>query len=119
MVQDSVHQLRGELSERTKAIRRTLAELGLPALAFAVGVGFATGKWPASFVTGLAISSAIAGLYWLDRRFLHHRLEKVSPDWLRLGLEMTSLLLDHVVGAVGTLLLCSRLFGFEVVTSAA
>jgi two-component system LytT family sensor kinase len=32
---------------------------------------------------------------------------------------MTSLLLDHVVGAVGVLLICSRLFGFEVVSSAA
>jgi signal transduction histidine kinase len=99
--------------------RRMLVELGLPALAFALGVGLATGKWPASFATGLVISGAIAGLYWLDQRFLYHRLEKVSPDWLRLGLEMTCLLLDHVVGAVGTLLVCSRLFGFEVVPSAA
>jgi signal transduction histidine kinase len=106
-------------SVRRQAIGRALAEIALPAIAFAVGVGSATGKWPVSFGTGLAISSAIAGLYWLDRRFLHHRLEKVSPDWLRLGLEMTFLLLDHVVGAVGTLLICSRLFGFEIVPSAA
>jgi two-component system LytT family sensor kinase len=98
---------------------RMLAELGLPALAFTLGVGFATGNWPASFVTGLAISSAIAALSWLDQRFVHPRLEKVSPDWMRLGLEMTALLLDHVVGAVVALLVCSRIFGFEVVPSAA
>ena len=51
---------------RTKAIGHVLAELGLPALAFALGVGFATGNWPVSFATGLAISSAILALYWLD-----------------------------------------------------
>jgi sensor histidine kinase YesM len=96
-----------------------LAELGLPALAFTVGVGFATGNWPASFVTGLAISSAIFALYWLDQRFVHPRLEKLAPDWLHLGLEMTFLLLDHVVGAVLALLVSSRIFGFEVVPSAA
>jgi sensor histidine kinase YesM len=104
---------------RRRAIMRTLVELGLPALAFTLGVGFATGNWPASFATGLVISSAILALYWLDQKRIHPRLEKVSPDWLRLGLEMTFLLLDHVVGAVVALLVCSRLFGFEVVPSAA
>jgi signal transduction histidine kinase len=98
---------------------RTLAELALPALAFAFGVGFATGNWPASLATGLAISSGILVLYWLDQRFIHPRLETLSPDWLRLGLEMTVLLLDHVVAAVAVLLFCSRIFGFEVVPSAA
>jgi signal transduction histidine kinase len=102
-----------------RAISRALAELGLPALAFTLGVGLATRDWPASFVTGLAISSAILGLCWLDRRFLHPRLERLSRDWLHLGLEMTCLLLDHAVGAVVALLVCSRLFGFEVVPSAA
>ena len=104
---------------RRQAIIRTLAELGLPAVAFTLGVGFATGNWPASFATGLAISSAILALYWLDQRFVRPRLEKVSPDWMRLGLEMTFLLLDHVVGAVAALLVCSRIFGFEVIPSAA
>ncbi len=104
---------------RGQAIMRTLAELCLPALAFTLGVGFATGNWPASFATGLAVSSAIAALYWLDQRFVHPRLEKLSQDWLHLGLEMTVLLLDHVVGAVAALLICSRIFGFEVVTSVA
>jgi signal transduction histidine kinase len=104
---------------RRQAIVRSLVELSLPALAFTLGVGLATGNWPASFATGLAISSAIFALHWLDQRFLRPRLEEVSPDWLRLGLEMSLLLLDHVVGAVVTLLVCSRLFGFEVVPSAA
>jgi two-component system LytT family sensor kinase len=106
-------------SGRRQSIVRTLAELGLPALVFTVGVGFATGNWPASFATGLAISSAILILYRLDQRFVRPHLEKVSPDWMRLGLEMTALLLDHVVAAVGALLVCSRIFGFEVVPSAA
>jgi signal transduction histidine kinase len=104
---------------RKKVIVRVLAELGLPALAFAVGVGFATGNWPVSFATGLAISSAILALYWLDQRFIHPRLETISRDWLHLGLEMTLILLDHVVGVVVALLVCSRVFGFDVVPSAA
>jgi len=104
---------------RGRAIIRTLAELGLPALAFTLGVGFATGNWPASFATGLAISSAIFALYWLDQKFIQPHLKNVSPDWMRLGLEMTCSLLDHIVGAVVTLLVCSRIFGFQVVPSAA
>jgi putative flippase GtrA len=104
---------------RRQPLVRALLELGLPALAFTLGVGFATGNWPASLATGLAISSAIFALYWLDQRLVHPRLERVSPDWLRLGLEMSLLLLDHVVGAVVALLVCSHLFGFEVVPGAA
>ena len=104
---------------RRQAILRTLAELSLPALAFTLGVGLATGKWPASLVTGLAISGAIFVLYRLDQRFIHPRLERLSRDWLHVGLEITVLLLDHVVGAVVALLVCSRLFDFEVLPSAA
>ena len=85
---------------RRQVIRRTLAELVLPALAFAAGVGFATGNWPASLATGLVISSAILVFYWLDQRFLHPHLEKLSLDWLHLGLEMTILLLDHVLNGI-------------------
>jgi signal transduction histidine kinase len=104
---------------RRQSIVRALLELGLPVLAFTLGVGFATGNWPASLATGLAISSAIFALFWLDQRFVQPRLEKVSPDWLRLGLEITFSLFDHVAGAVASLLVCSRLFGFEVVPTAA
>jgi len=106
-------------AEPIQTITRALAELSLPALAFTLGVGFATGKWPTSLATGLAISTAIFALHWLDQRIVRPRLEKVSPDWLRLGLGMSLLLLDHVVGAVVSLLVCSRLFGFEVVPGAA
>ena len=102
-----------------RALLRALAEIALPALAFGLGVGFATGRWPASAVTGLAISSAIFALNWLDRKLIHPRVQMVSLDWLRLGLEMTFLLLDHVLGAVAALLVCSQLFGFAVVPSAA
>ncbi len=104
---------------RRQAVTRALVELGLPALAFTLGVGLATGSWPASFATGLGISMAIFALYWLDHRFIHPHLGKVTPDWMRLGLEITCSLLDHVVGAVVSLLVCSHLFGFEVAPSAA
>ena len=106
-------------SRHRHAIVRTSMEIGLPALGFFLGVGFATRNWLASLVTGLAISSAIFVLYWLDQRFLHPCLEKLSRDWVHLGLEMTFSLLDHVLGALLALLVCSRLFGFEVVPSAA
>jgi signal transduction histidine kinase len=106
-------------SRHTQAIARTLMEIALPAAGFTLSVGFATRNWLASGVTGLAISSAIYVLYRLDQRLLHPRLEKLSRDWVHLGLEMTFSLLDHVLGALLALLVCSRLFGFEVVPSAA
>ena len=102
-----------------QTVKCILTEVGLPALAFTVGVGLATGEWLASALTGLAMGGAISCLYRLERRFLSPRLERVSPDWLRLGLDMTLLLFDHVAGAVVALLLCRRLFGFAVVPSAA
>jgi signal transduction histidine kinase len=106
-------------SKRGRLVARVLTEFGLPALAFAISVGIATRNWPVSLVTGLAVSGAIAGLYSLDRRFLHPRLEKLSRDWLHLGLEMTVLLLDHVLGALAVLLVCGWLFGFRITASAA
>jgi two-component system LytT family sensor kinase len=78
----------------------------------------ATGNWPASLVTGVAISLAISALYWLDQRFLRPSLERLPQDWIRVSLEMTFLLLDHVVGAVLALVVCSRLFGFQGVPAA-
>ena len=104
---------------RRRRLKRILTEFGLPALAFALGVGIATQDWLASLVTGLAVSSAIAGLYSLDRRYVHPGLEKLPWDWAHLGLEMTLLLLEHILGAVVAVLVCSRLFGFQVVPSAA
>jgi len=101
------------------AIVHTSMEIALPAAGFTLSVGFATRNWLASLITGLAISSAIYVLYGLDQRLLHPRLEKLSRDWVHLGLEMTFSLLDHVLGALLALLVCSRLFGFQVVPSAA
>ena len=106
-------------SRRKRLVARILTEFGLPALAFSLSVGIATRNWPVSLVTGLAVSSAITCLYSLDRRILHPRLKKLSRDWLHLGLEMTFLLLDHVLGALVALLVCSRLFGFQVIASVA
>jgi signal transduction histidine kinase len=100
-------------------IARTLTEFGLPALVFTLSVGIATRRWLASAVTGLAISGTISGLYLLDRKFLHGRLEKLSRDWVHLGLEMTFSLLEHVLGALAAVLACGRLFGFQVVPFAA
>jgi signal transduction histidine kinase len=94
-------------------------EIGLPAIGFALSVGFATRNWPVSLVTGLAISGSIHVLYLLDRAFLHPRLEKLSRDWVHLGLEMTFSLLEHVLGAVLALLVCMRIFGFDVAVTAA
>ena len=106
-------------SEHEPAVVRALMEIGLPVVGFAVSLGYATRNYLASIITGLAISSTIHVLYRLDRRFLHPRLEKLSRDWLHLGLEMTFSLLEHVLGALLALFACSRLFGFKVVPSAA
>jgi len=106
-------------SGHEQAVVRALMEIGLPVIGFAVSLGYATRNYLASIITGLAISSTIHVLYRLDRRFLHPRLEKLSRDWLHLGLEMTFSLLEHVLGALLALFACSRLFGFKVVPSAA
>jgi two-component system LytT family sensor kinase len=91
----------------------------LPAIGFGLGVGFATREYAASLVTGLAISFAIYVLYQSDLAFLRPRLEKLSRDWVRVGLEMALSLLEHLLGALLALLVCSRLFGLRIVPSAA
>jgi signal transduction histidine kinase len=106
-------------NKQQHAIGRLLMEIILPAMVFGVNVGFATQDYPASFVTGFAISGMIYVLYQLDRTFLRPRLETVPRDWLKVGLEMTFSLLEHVLGALLALGVCSRLFGFQVVPSAA
>ena len=105
-------------SERA-IVRTLLVEILLPAIGFGLGVGFATRDYPVSLITGLAISSSIYVLYQLDQTFLHPWLEKVSQDWLHLGLEMTFSVLEHVLGALLALLVSSRALGFAVVPSAA
>jgi hypothetical protein len=106
-------------SKHKQLVARVLTEFGLPALAFAISVGVATRNWLVSLVTGLAVSGAITGLYSLDHHILHPHLEKLSRDWLHLGLEMTFLLLDHVLGALAALFVCGWLFGIQVTASVA
>ncbi len=101
------------------AIGRMFIEIILPAIFFALNVGFATQDYAASLVTGFAISGTIYILYQLDQAFLRPRLEAVPRDWLKVGLEMTLMLLEHVLGASLALLVSSRLFGFQVVPSVA
>ena len=91
-------------SGREHAIKRMLMEIVLPAIGFGLSVGFATGEYPVSLITGLAISGSIYVLYRLDQAFLHPRLEKLSRDWVHLGLEMTFSLLEHVLGTLLALL---------------
>ena len=105
---------------RERAIMmRILLEIALPAVGFGLSVGFATRNYPISLITGLAISGTIYVLCELDQAFLHPHLEKLSRDWVHLGLEMTFSLLEHILGALLALFICSRIFGFAVVPSAA
>jgi len=100
-------------------IRHALMEIFLPAIGFGLGVGLATRQFPVSLLTGLAISGTIYVLYRLDQAFLHPRLEKLSRDWVHLGLELTFLVLEHILGGLLALLVCSRLFALRLVPSAA
>lgn len=102
-----------------QTIRHALVEIVLPAMGFGVGVGLATGQWSVSLVTGVAISGTVHLLYQLDRAFLHPHLEKLSRDWLHLGLELTFLLFEHLLGGLLALLICSRLLGLRVMPSPA
>jgi len=96
-----------------RIIVRMLTEIVLPAIAFGLGVGFATGNYPISFITGLAISGTIYVLYTLDQALLHPRLERLPRDW-QLGLEIASSLLEHILGALLALFACGSIFGFVV-----
>jgi len=85
----------------------------LPAIPFGLGVGYATGNYRALAITGLIISGVISILCELDGAFLHPRLENLPRDW-QLGLEITSSLLEHILGALLGLFICGRIFGFVV-----
>jgi signal transduction histidine kinase len=101
-------------SEHGRGVAQALMEIGLPAAGFTLSVWYAIRNWPASLVTGLAISGTLCALYRLDQVLLHPRLEKLSRDWMHLGLEMTFSLLEHVLGALLALIVCSRILGFTV-----
>ncbi len=107
-----------QASGRGRAILRNSLEIVLPAIPFGAGVGYATGDYRASVITGLAISGAISALYELDQAFLHPRLESLPRDW-QLGLEITFSLFEHILGALLALFACSRIFGFVVEASTA
>jgi signal transduction histidine kinase len=100
-------------SGRTGTIISHLSWTVVSGLMFGVSVSFATRRYLVSFVTGLAMSSAIEAAYLLDRAFLQPRLKKLPYDWLRFGLEITFSLLEHVGGALLALFVCSWLFGFS------
>jgi len=104
---------------RRRAIMQVMMELVVPAIGFGLSVGYATRNYPASLITGVAISGAIYVLYMLDRAFLHPQLQKLPQDWLHLGLEMTFTLLEHVGGALLALWVCGRFFDFVVEATAA
>ncbi len=99
--------------ERRRAILGELLETLLPAILFGLGAGYAIGNYAISVATGLAISGTIGVLYKLDQTFLRPRLKNLSRDW-QLGLEIIASLLEHVLGAVLALFVCSRIFGFVV-----
>jgi sensor histidine kinase YesM len=99
--------------ERGRAILRELLETLLPAILFGLGAGYAIGNYAISVATGLAISGTIGVLYKLDQAFLRPRLNNLSRDW-QLGLEIIASLLEHVLGAVLALFVCSHIFGFVV-----
>ncbi|MGD2148339.1 MAG: histidine kinase, partial [Anaerolineae bacterium] len=108
-----------EASGNGHAVGRILLEIVLPAIGFGLSMGLATRDYPVSLATGLAISITILVFYRLDRVLLRPRLEGVPRDWLKIGLEMTLSLLEHLLGASLALFLSSRLFGFRIVPSAA
>jgi signal transduction histidine kinase len=110
-------QERGRGQGRT--IGRALIEIVLPAIGFGLGVGWVTQQWLVSLLTGLAISGTIHVLYRLDQAFLHPHLERLSRDWVHLGLELTISLVEHILGGLLALLVCSRLLGLRIVPSTA
>ncbi|MGD1994730.1 MAG: histidine kinase, partial [Anaerolineae bacterium] len=103
-------------SGRTRIIINHSLGIVLGGLMFGWSVGYATGRSLdlASLVTGLAMTSTIEAAYLLDRVFLQPWLKNLPYDWLHLGLEITLSLLEHFLGALLALLVCSRIFGFVV-----
>ena len=103
-------------SGRRRVIINHLLGIVLSGLLFGWSVGYATGRYLdlTSLVTGLAMTSTIEAAYLLDRVFLQPRLKNLPHDWLQLGLEITFSLLEHFLGALLALFVCSRVFGFVV-----
>jgi len=83
----------------------------------AVAVGIRRWEWSAP-VTGLAITATLYLFWQLHCQLLEPLLKRLRHDWLRLGLQMTLSVLEHVAGAGLALFLCSRAFGYRVEATA-
>jgi two-component system LytT family sensor kinase len=92
----------------------------LPAVGSSLAVAYATGRYDLSAVaTGLTITGVLALFWQLDRVFVKPWLKRLPQDWLRLGLEMTLSVFEHIMGAFLALLVCGRIFGFVIEATSA
>jgi two-component system sensor histidine kinase AlgZ len=55
----------------------------------------------------------------LDQVIVRPRLERVTRDWVYVSLAMGCSLLEHALGGLLAILVCSRLFGLRIIPSAA
>jgi len=85
----------------------------LPAIPFGLGVGYATGNYPASLVTGLTMAGTIQIFSDLDQAFFHPRLKSLPLDW-RIVVEITFGILYYTLGAGLALFVCNRIFDFAI-----
>ena len=89
--------------------------IATPFIGSTLAIAYATGRWDLSvFVTGLAITGSLALFARLERVFIQPRLEQISRDWLRLETELFISLAGHILGTLLALLICGRIFGFQV-----
>ena len=100
------------------AVKRVIGFLA-PALMATWGIYWATGRFWASLTTGLVMSAGMEVAYRLDRLVIAPRLQSISHEWFRFGLETTLSLAEHIVPAILALLACSRIFGITAEASVA
>jgi signal transduction histidine kinase len=81
----------------------------LSALPFGLGVGYATGHYPESLVTSLAISLTVYAFLKLDLAFVHPRFQALPPSRAVLMETLTGLT-EHVLGAWLAFTLCNLAF---------
>lgn len=100
-------------SRHRRSIVGKLLAVVLPAIPFGLGVGYATGDYLASFVTGLAMAGTVKIFDDLDRAFFHPRLEGL-PLHRREVVEIAFGLFYYILGMVLALLVCNRIFDFAI-----
>jgi hypothetical protein len=88
-------------------------------LLFGLSIFFATGVITTSLVTGMAMSVGIEITHLLNKWLLQPRLENLTPDWLKLGFEIGSSMLGHLVSTSLALIICSRIFRFSILDTRA